>query len=1067
MPWTIATAATPSRVKTENLGFPVASLRIGGDAPLAEIGSDDILLDLLETEEAAAVPPTFFSGVVSEIALSPSVGYNGETTAIGSAGNNQSAGYPAVSAPVMAIPVAGYSSIDSVSIPKSFGGGYSGGGSWTENLAVEFYEDGTVGYNPEAYGGTVGYPTTNTFAFNPYTQQLVLFFGYVSDEDGTAQPKLPTFYNGIPLQVKGKRALDYVGTTSAIQTLPPRETNLVTKQLPFIFSRFPMNGEFTVSLSFEGQPSGGFAFEVPGNYRNRVECDLRPGKSLSLFGVWFRVQSLNIEERPRREYPGGLIVVSVSLGGYNEEVLGWNVPFRGGTISPGSVPAAKTDKGEEDEDEDDIDPECVLNSDALSADKAARKAVDGNKRNTISLSRIAGKAQFCYQGPSVKVPIPKDATKYDCTNWQQHATEAVRLAGKYLDYNERCVKAQQWGGGRTYRFREDDILSDTVTHSINARDESENSVRVTSYLPPGNDITSDFPASPYPIANPSSRIESQRCFPYGAKYCRVRLDGEFMGKSRSVNRQAEEKTKMKIRENHSPRWKLIPPVRTEIRSGDVFPFSPPIVDPRTEEGLPDISFIGQSQKVESVTINESGAIMEERNTTWGYSGLLSGNVSWGIVEHSVTTYRYDGQTGYLLGNRKDARRWLQLATESPGDRTRDSRWLGSSGGDTYEQQWQAIIAFRWVSLSGGQKIGIVTHSHFYGNIDPPATVEYKHCLRSGKSVMRQQRDPNYVEPAFAEVTIDSSYGMFWRNHPDSEPGAELPPFTTGQRSESRTTIQIDQAVYEKVNRKKEDGSEGSGITNYRDDGKGYTRRNAIFGREIKPDMYTSYTSTESAQGPNFKDFARDSKFSENIGRPGTHTCKPKNFERVPDPEDEDENEDDDKNETKAQYRYYLNSPGCLRRDYCERGSKTYRYATSRANATNAARTELEIDDFKNALKTSCEVAFDPTIRPGNKVSITYNGVTCRRIVDSVKWSLSLQGWENGSPVVTWNPMSLEMGIDRAGGMSMSLRREKDPDADNKKSDPTTDKDDNNDDGQRLDPLRNDKFRITWNGQREG
>lgn len=953
---------------------------------------------------------------------------------------------------VPAIVLGDVNATDVTSVQQS---GYAGAtAGWSASPAIEFNADGSFEYDPQIANIEGG-----TFAFNPATQQLFLFLDW---DTATGDPIVPSWYSKTSLQVSGKSAPPPPVGTGTLQIPSPRSTNRLANGIPRLFYKFPMQGEFSISLGFEQAPSGAFSFNVPASYRRNIECELEPGQALEIFNIWFRIESLRIQEKPLREYPAGAVVVSVSLGGYyRSEELSLPVPLVG--VSPRFLEGLKEriekilydikvleHKLEQVDDNNDwqrkrlidqinvlkrqvialqnrnnpellkdhledfnealeegnIDPECVLGNSERGAEN------DEVRKNYVELTRIARKAGICYNGPSVKIRVPENASRLDCTSFQQHVTEAARLRGKYLDYHGKCIKAKSWSSSRIRSYPEDRILGDFST-SINAQNLNARQLSYRDYNPRDPDLTSAFPIVPsQPDANKVFVSERQRCIPYGAKYCRTKLTGRFAEEEEDKD---DEETKPKAKDLGKPRWRIVPPVRVTLWSGDVNATASPSVFRNTREGLPDLSLLGQFEKTLNMVMLEDGVPVFEVNRKYGFTGTLESGITWGVVERTSTFYRYDEETGYLLGYDRRGFRMVQLLSESPGSDTQDTRYLSS--GSVYDSKWSRILNWQPCPISGGQRFIVATFSLFYGNIEPPPLVEYKQCLSSGRSVTRYKPDPNYVEPAFAEQEGQRSSGIVSFPHPDTVRSAPLPPYSSGERTLKRTQIEIDPAVYGLIT------NDRVGWVGYQDSPR-YQGGEYKFEEPIKPDTYTTYTKEETAQGPEFKDFARNSRFQDSEGRPSQHTRKPLKYVREEPPDPSSEPPERTKEDPDRDYNYYLSSPGCLNTD-CDQGSKSYQYAETLGQAMRAATTELEIDDFNNALSSSCEVPFDSRLRPGDIVKVRFNGTIYYRRIKGIKMSLSLKGWLDGKPFVTWEPMSLDLGIHRFGGINVTLRREKD------------------------------------------
>jgi hypothetical protein len=753
-----------------------------------------------------------------------------------------------------------------------------------------------------------------------------------------------------------------------------------------------------------------------------------------------------------------MLVVSVSLGGFYNEKLSAPIPYLGsGTGAAGGIMGST--QSPKDDFTKEFDPECALPSRSGSGSKTTGQATNGvnpgssysaaggkrGQRKYISLSALARKGGISYQGPDLKIPIPENATKNDATSFSSHVTEAMRIAGCFIDYTTKTTRGLSWTSTRSFSYSDDDIFG-TVETSIQAMDETTDSeIGYGSYVLPAIDTTSPFPSEPRPIPRIGVVQENQACIPYGAKYCRVRLTGEFLNIEQEKEEE-EEKTKSKLRNEAPPQWKQMRLPEVWICGGDSTPGNPPALFPETEDGLPDISICGQQTKTVTCSRMVGGLPVYEETEVWGFEGYLDQWVDWVVVSQTHTYHRYDSGTGYYLGWDKYGWQSVQLVSESPGDPLRDTRYLDRGG---YTGQWRRLIQFSPAPLQGAERYFIVPFSRYYGNVSEAPLVPYKQCLEQ-KSVTKYAADPNYVEPAFAEVVTRVEQSYLEGSHPDTTPSDPLPPFGSGCDLQFRQKITVDPAVYDKIT------TAGGLVATGQKDQPGFS--GATFGNPLKPDTYTTYTAEEQSQGMNFENFARNNRFQDSIGRPGTHTRMQKQYARVPPPgEEEADKERNPRKNNKRTRSYYLMSPGCPIVSRVETGSKNYSYADTLAEAERAAQTDLWIDDFRNALSGSLSVPFDASVRPGDRATVRFAGVEMYRRISGVEWSFELHGWVDGVPFVTADPMKLSVGIDRRGGPQARVVSELDPKPDDRSDTPGAD--DLGDEDDKPPSHKNDRFDL--------
>jgi hypothetical protein len=158
---------------------------------------------------------------------------------------------------------------------------------------------GTVNAVSTAFVGNNAYtlapnpvaPQPGQYTYNPTTQALTLYV-----QPGQNLQGLSVSYTG------SYDSLDFIYTDEVQYALPP------------ILQGLTVEGEITISRSFEQEPTASFKLVALASDEATLKNLLRPRTEITLGGIGFAIaQPPQISELPRSQYPEGLIRVSVSL----------------------------------------------------------------------------------------------------------------------------------------------------------------------------------------------------------------------------------------------------------------------------------------------------------------------------------------------------------------------------------------------------------------------------------------------------------------------------------------------------------------------------------------------------------------------------------------------------------------------------------------------------------------------------------------------------------------------------------------------------------------------------------
>ena len=201
-----------------------------------------------------------------------------------------------------------YFSSGSSLIGSSFGSSYffSLGSNGIESLRVL-----TVG--GKVYGGTsnIGNISSGNFDFNSSSGSTS-----VSTADGSFSlaSREGIFVSSTNVL---NNSVAYSGVVESVEynsgdSIP---TNFCPKPYPTFLKDWNVQGTVSLTRSFAGHPSASLVFETFASREKEVRETLRNGLEVNLFGILFFVNALTIQKLSLREYPGGIIEVSVDFQG--------------------------------------------------------------------------------------------------------------------------------------------------------------------------------------------------------------------------------------------------------------------------------------------------------------------------------------------------------------------------------------------------------------------------------------------------------------------------------------------------------------------------------------------------------------------------------------------------------------------------------------------------------------------------------------------------------------------------------------------------------------------------------
>ncbi|HEY9597774.1 MAG TPA: hypothetical protein V6D33_08905 [Cyanophyceae cyanobacterium] len=802
-------------------------------------------------------------------------------------------------------------------------------------------------------------PVPGTFTWNPQTQQATIQL--------VNAPALSEVEGGVDVVTKGS---------------PSYENNYLPPPYPELFTRFPLQGSFSWTETWEGHPSGSFSFVTWAHLKEAIAQFLAKGTELTFWGVGFRVSSLTITEQSASEKPQRLISVQVGLGGKHENYTDRIVPWHLQTTSQGSS--------------DEIDPECL-------SQLTPAQQTQLTKTTKTTVAEIARRAGTAFSGPSMSVEIPKEASPSEGTTFLTEAQKWLDVKGVFLDFsNPNAVVARGLRNFTSYYFTEKDIRGE-VSCSVNG---DKTQVSGVGYEAPGSlSLALSLLANPTPPSPLVPRSENIYAYPWASTYDpRRKLTGEFL-----LEDAANQEDTQDNGEYQEPRWRRREPVRQTIISGDPEPNRPPVDMDRLKDLSVCFDLSGTVSKTKRIEVVEDGVTMSISEERWGAAfygeqmydqegnliGALPG-ASWRKVRNVTTTTLVDEQTNYLLGSDSVGWELDRPLKEDLNDPSKSTLALDKT--DEIEGKLYRALQFFQNPYYAHERNYLEPLNEYYKDVEPPPLLTYKACLPSGRSEIRYKEDPTWVDPYFCLIKTTQENSFQAIRHPEDTADAPVPPLTTGRDTWDREMLNI----LPSKNTKSTIGFIGSQPKSF--------ALSSIFNLDKVEDAYISFKSTYSAQNSNWNSIEL-TDFTRNSGQPSIHQRKPPLLER----EEPNKNTKEQKDEEAAGYDHYLYSgvDNYYSNNVVEGGTLEFPKAKTLSQAIQAARNALTKENIKNSMTESVTLNFlrSREVKAGYVITYVCNGVSRKRRVLSVSRTVKVDSL-HGRPIVLFDDAQFSLGLER-------------------------------------------------------
>jgi len=722
----------------------------------------------------------------------------------------------------------------------------------------------------------------------------------------------------------------------------------------------PVLSNITISESFQDHPTASISLVTSVNYIAQVRSLFRVSSLFNLSKYQFVVNSYNEELSSDDD----ILRVNINLRGKWDNYVNYPIALNNTTDINNNFQ----------------DPECSIDATEIAKTK-----------KYVTINEVAAKSGARITGIEGTVIVDKSDNNATVTLGSL-INEYLDINSAFVDYNKPdVIVCRKLNAVTSWTYNSDKILSNfntTINRNLplpinGSYGSINNNISYTSLVP--TTITNRVT---------SLTAENTSIIPYPTIYNYTTPDN-FNDAGNIVIEEATKDIQSKF-ENRKP-------VKRTYIKGDLDAATCPsnITRLKTLDLNHDKS--GVTKTIIDITEEDNNPISEVTRrygfayTAWDIT-LISGESIeldsaatnwWTLIEETKTTYNYDNKTGYLLGYDLTGRKLIRANIEGD-DRYTQEYQLAVNDGETPSSADTATYntyQFKFVRVTGAKRYQLAQHRDYYKQFGQQSKF-IKQCNKDGSS--SYVADPTYIEPMFV-IAEAEQYSCFLSvdnplNLERSQSYPVEPPLTSGQETYNRTFLKI---LSSKNSAKQQ---------NFRSDYQG-------------EDTYISYTSNFTSQDPGFRAVTEETSSSTNTGIPPVHTRKPPKYELIEPKKEEDK--------VTNNYRYvYWTTP--YTGGYPRTGSYNFDKAKNINEVTAAVNNQLRIDDIRNTLTSTMTVPYNGSITTGDKVTVIFNGLQCRRRVVSITHSIEQEVTNTG--VITTAVTNLTMGIDR--DISVSSKKEK-------------------------------------------
>jgi hypothetical protein len=900
------------------------------------------------------------------------------------------------------------------------------GYSTATNVYIGGTSQNAVSYTVKPHGTLIGDLEQGQAVYNPASNELIFIPVQSLAKTITTAPQI------LAVQISGVKIttpttpikVSVVNNTSNIDY----DTDYIDK-LPTVLQWLPLLGNFNYSTSLEQSQNGEMRFETWFSYKNLVLKHLCRGAKFEAFGIGWRVDGLQINEKMRSELSHPKIEVSISLTDphwwldtevplvprkYKDDPLGglspilysgdWKISYHYSASSPG------------------VDPECLTNS------PSQPKATLAESR---TLTWLCGQAGGMLSGMEGEIPVPNDVSPEEGRIPRSEIQSRLRQNNCFLDLSDSdTVYCKKWDSTKQWLLQETDILSPI---SVSCSTGKQRKLTPNSAFQ--QEIIVGLPNNITPKQTITLKNEDVTNI-YGASYIwpKQEVTGEFL-----------EKSQEQVEENQGNRAPTLPEYRMRQRKYEQRTEDPDIANtPPDSVDINDLSVSfwksGQNYvKVKREIKTIDGFEFQVTEQKYAFNGPLAKDIYeysqgvwklkkadvrsfWGLIEETTTQHFYSSgfsaYEGLYLGYEKSGWRFHVFATEpeinisdSEADPTLQYPTLSSqqqyidkgSGATNADLQTKDLANKAYtpqrVPIFEKEKYYHEPMEKYYKDAAVQTVDEVKWCMPDGTSRRLAAIDKTFQQPYIVTAREKVVRGLssmedprnptireFNQKRPDGQKEKpEFPPLTTGTESSESYKVKINRSVNTPGYRNTDDSEK---------------------------DTFTAYTRSASTggNGSGFGSQISENRVDEVEGRPESSRRLPPIWERVEE-ENPTETEEKQNQSDPKRYRYKVWTPLAPDKtpfDQLVSGSMSFPYAKTLSEVRTAIKTNLDIENARNSYTEGFTTFFNPSMRPGDQLTYFVNGERRKRRILSISPSVVFQGNLNNKPFAT-GTMQLSVG----------------------------------------------------------
>ncbi|GAA6622874.1 hypothetical protein [Scytonema sp. NUACC26] len=629
--------------------------------------------------------------------------------------------------------------------------------------------------------------------------------------------------------------------------------------------------------------------------------------------------------------------------------------------------------------------------------------VDPTKQKYVSINALAGRVGATVTGITFQIEVPNDSDNAT-TTIANELGNYLDIEQSFVDYSSpQAIICRKINAVQSWNYSHNDLLEGKFSTSINRLPEepitkgASVAVRSPNYsaLVP----TTIAPYVPYIQAEDVNNIPKPTIYNFTTPDI-------FNNAGNVVNEPTQQSTEQK--------FQLRKVEKRKYTTGDSEPTIPPphvvkltSLDQNTDRSGASKTSIYREEEdgmpILEITRRYAFAYTAFDITKFKFIGedkipYLEGDPSqfWQLVEETYKNYIYDEKTGYLLGYDIRGKKYMRAKLEGDDLYTQSYQIALQEGEEVsnYQTALYNTYKFEWVPVYGAKRYALVRHKDYYKQFDKEEQY-IKKCNKDGTSYWEQ--NPNYIEPMFAIAETEEYTCFISIPNPDNLLREGKDPFQPDVMSGTETFNRQKLTILPSKNTK---------IANYE------------LGEPPEEDKYLTFVSNFTAQDPQFAAVVEETSESESTGVPPVHTRKPPKYELV------DVNNDKNKQKKNDKYRYVIWTQP-YNGGYPRTGSYNFEKAKNIQDVINAVTNQLQIDDMRSTLSSSCSVPLNLSLRSGDKVTVNLKGSYYYRRVMGCTHSLIIEGInEYGVPLITSSGTSLQLGMDR--NISVQNKKEEVP-----------------------------------------